>query len=135
MKRILFLCNGNYYRSRFAEIFFNWHAEQRKLKWKAESRGLHLVFSNPGFMSDFTITRLANHGIPVDAYQRLPKSVVHLDFGAADHIVAVKQTEHRPQVEARFPAYLNRVEFWEVHDLDSHCRKTRFRTSSEKLWD
>ena len=26
MKTVLFLCTGNYYRSRFAEIFFNWHA-------------------------------------------------------------------------------------------------------------
>ena len=58
MKRILFLCNGNYYRSRFAEIFFNWHAEQRKLRWRAESRGLALVMANPGPMSRFTVARL-----------------------------------------------------------------------------
>ena len=61
IKRVLFLCTGNYYRSRFAEIFFNWHAE---------------------------------------------------------HIVAVKETEHRPLIQARFPTWLGRVEFWEVHDLD-----------------
>ena len=45
-------------------------------------------------------------------------SAAHHDFAAADHIVAVKQTEHRSQIEARFPAHLDRVEFWEVHDLD-----------------
>lgn len=32
MKRVLFLCTGNCYRSRFAEICFNWHAEQRNLR-------------------------------------------------------------------------------------------------------
>jgi protein-tyrosine phosphatase len=118
MHRLLFLCNGNYYRSRFAEIYFNWHAQQRGLPWQAESRGLALVFANPGFMSRHTLARLAQHGISVDAYQRLPQEVAPADFAAAQHIVAVKRTEHFPQIEARFPAYLSRVEFWEVHDLD-----------------
>ena len=39
MPTVLFLCSGNYYRSRFAEIFFNWLAPQQGLNWRAESRG------------------------------------------------------------------------------------------------
>ena len=58
MKRILFLCTGNYYRSRFAEIFFNWHAEQRVLAWRAESRGLALDASNVGPISRHTLAYL-----------------------------------------------------------------------------
>ena len=118
MKRILFLCNGNYYRSRFAEIFFNWHAEQRKLRWRAESRGLALVMANPGPMSRYTVARLKHHGISVEAYQRFPIEATHHDFAAAQHVVAVKESEHRHQIQARFPTHLQRVEFWEVHDLD-----------------
>jgi len=72
MKKILFLCTGNYYRSRFAEILFNWHAEQRGLSWKAESRGLALCLFNFGPMSGFTEARLQNRGISLEAYQRLP---------------------------------------------------------------
>ena len=39
-KRLLFLCTGNYYRSRFAEILFNSVAGKMGLSWKASSRGL-----------------------------------------------------------------------------------------------
>jgi protein-tyrosine phosphatase len=102
MKLVLFLCTGNYYRSRFAEIFFNWQAEERKLLWTAESRGLSLVKSNPGFMSCHTLARLQHHGIPSDSYQRLPLDASHEDFSATDHVVAVKETEHRPLINVRF---------------------------------
>ena len=49
-KRLLFLCTGNYYRSRFAEILFNSVAQQEGLPWEAGSRGLALErgFNNVG---------------------------------------------------------------------------------------
>ena len=40
MNLLLFICTGNYYRSRFAEAVFNHHAKQRGLPWRAFSRGL-----------------------------------------------------------------------------------------------
>ena len=36
-KTVLFLCTGNYYRSRFAEILFNSVAGRMGLPWKASS--------------------------------------------------------------------------------------------------
>ena len=117
MKRLLFLCTGNYYRSRFAEIFFNWHAERQGVAWRAESRGLSLVASNVGPLSRHTLARLAAHGIGVEKHQRLPLAVADEDFQAAQHIVAVKEAEHRPLIAARFPAWLERVEFWDIHDV------------------
>ncbi len=42
MNKILFLCTGNYYRSRFAENLFNWLATKQGLDWQADSRGLAL---------------------------------------------------------------------------------------------
>src|SRR5260370_26230012 len=41
-KNVLFLCTGNYYRSRFAEILFNSVAGKMGLPWRASSRGLPL---------------------------------------------------------------------------------------------
>ena len=38
--RVLFLCTGNYYRSRFAEALFNSLAKRAELNWTADSRGL-----------------------------------------------------------------------------------------------
>jgi protein-tyrosine phosphatase len=118
MNTVLFLCTGNYYRSRFAEIFFNWQAVQRGASWKAESRGLALDRFNPGAMSSHTLARLKELGIACDTYLRHPRDVCSDDFSSAHHIVAVKRTEHRPMIESRFPGWVERVEFWEVHDLD-----------------
>lgn len=40
--KVLFLCTGNYYRSRFAEYLFNREAKQHGLNWHADSCGLAL---------------------------------------------------------------------------------------------
>jgi protein-tyrosine phosphatase len=118
MKTVLFLCTGNYYRSRYAEIFFNWKAQEGGLAWKANSRGLDPDPFNPGYMSRDTMAALRNLSIPFDNYLRLPLLVSEDDFRVAHHVVAVKEAEHRPMIERDFPKWLNRVEFWHVHDLD-----------------
>lgn len=118
MKRVLFLCSGNYYRSRFAEIYFNWHAEQGGLPWRAESRGLALDERNAGPLSRHASARLAACGISWAEYLRSPLPVTAADFAAAHRVVAVKAAEHRSIVEHEFPAWRDRVEYWHVHDLD-----------------
>ena len=118
MKQVLFLCSGNYYRSRFAEIYFNWHAEQRGIGWRAESRGLKPDSRNAGPMSRYTAASLAGHGISWADYLRAPLRVTEADFAAADRVIAVKEAEHRAMVDAYFPAWTSRVEYWHVHDID-----------------
>jgi len=118
MKRVLFLCSGNYYRSRFAEIVFNWHANERGLGWRAESRGLALDGRNAGPLSRYTVSSLAARGISWADYLREPLPVTDADFAAANRVIAVKEAEHRPIVEARFAKWRHLVEYWHVHDLD-----------------
>jgi protein-tyrosine phosphatase len=45
---VLFLCTGNYYRSRLAEVYFNALAPGWRLRWRADSRALRLNSANPG---------------------------------------------------------------------------------------
>jgi low molecular weight protein-tyrosine phosphatase len=118
MKRVLFLCSGNYYRSRFAEILFNWHAERQGGDWRAESRGLALDPRNPGPISAHTLEHLQKRGIISSACERLPLDACDDDFAAAGVIVAVKEAEHRPLIEARFAQWGRQVEYWHVHDVD-----------------
>jgi protein-tyrosine phosphatase len=118
MDRVLFLCSGNYYRSRFAEIIFNHHAIQRSVAWRAESRGLAIDGRNPGPISSHTLACLQERGILSQTSERFPLDAAEPDFLAAKHVVAVKEQEHRLLMTQRFPNWAERVEYWHVHDLD-----------------
>jgi len=117
---ILFLCTGNYYRSRFAEILFNRLAKSRGLSWRAESRGLalDLATDNVGPISQFALQGLRTRGVPTDGADRYPLQVTEEELQAANHIVAMKEAEHRSMLVERFPAWVDRVEYWHVDDLD-----------------
>ena len=118
MKTVLFLCTGNYYRSRYAEILFNARAQEMGLAWNAVSRGLAPDPRNPGPMSRDTMAALQRQGITVEEYLRLPIKVTDHDFESNHHIVAVKEAEHRLMIQRDYPHRLENVEFWHVHDLD-----------------
>ncbi len=116
---ILFLCTGNYYRSRFAEILFNALADKLELPWRASSRGLALErgINNIGPMEVSAITALEALGVRhPEAVTRLPLQVTAEDLEGADRIVALKQDEHLPLLEERFPSWAEKVEFWHVED-------------------
>jgi protein-tyrosine phosphatase len=116
---VLFLCTGNYYRSRFAEILFNSVAEKRLLPWQASSRALALErgVNNIGPMEVSAIEALEAMGIcAADARARLPAQVTTEELQAADRIVALKRAEHLPLLEERYPGFAEKVEFWHIDD-------------------
>lgn len=118
-KTILFLCTGNYFRSRFAEILFNSVATKMGLPWRASSRGLALErgVNNVGKISIAAVKVLETMGLrAADALARFPVQVTSDDFEKADLIVALKQAEHLPLLQERFEAWTERVEFWHVDD-------------------
>ena len=118
-KTVLFLCTGNYYRSRFAEVLFNSVADKMALPWQASSRGLALErgVNNVGPMAVAAITALEALGIRADyAVARFPAQVTTDELEGADRIVALKQAEHLPLLQERFPAWVEKVEFWHVDD-------------------
>jgi protein-tyrosine phosphatase len=120
MKTILFLCTGNYYRSRFSEYLFNDLALKRALSWKADSRGLALErgTNNVGAISHFTKTGLLERGIELPHDLRDPLPLTDHDLTVAARIIAVDESEHRPLLAEKFPQWENAVEYWLVHDID-----------------
>src|ERR1700733_12631895 len=118
-KSVLFLCTGNYYRSRFAEILFNAVVGKMGLAWKATSRGLALErgINNVGPMAMAARKALEARGLlAVSEYDRFPIQATVEDFEAAHWIVALKQAEHLPFLQERFPTWAEKVEFWHVDD-------------------
>ena len=117
-KTVLFLCTGNYYRSRFAECLFNSLAGKMRLPWRADSRGLALErgAGNIGPMAPSALKALAAAGIRGDALTRMPAPVTVAELEAAARIVALKLDEHRPLVEQRHPTWVDRIEYWQVDD-------------------
>jgi protein-tyrosine phosphatase len=117
---VLFLCSGNYYRSRFAELWFNHLIADTGLAFTADSAGLwpDCRLHNSGPISLDTIAALRARGVRLPAQHRIPRDVSESDIRSAAVTVALKEAEHRPLVARRFPALLHRIEFWHVHDVE-----------------
>ena len=115
-QRVLFICTGNYYRSRFAEAVFNHLAERRKLPWRAYSRGLmaHLA---PGPISPHTQAGLLKRGIRMRHTAMGSGQLSEKDLLASDIIIALKDAEHRPMFIDQYPRWADRIIYWDVTDI------------------
>ena len=118
-RRILFLCTGNYYRSRFAEEYWNHRARRAALAWWADSRALASPPSlgNPGTMSADALAELARLGVRVRCAERAPRPVRAEEFALYARVIALDGDEHRPMLAASHPAEVERVEFWDIGDV------------------
>ena len=85
---VLFLCTGNYYRSRFAEVLFNSVAGKMGLPWRASSRGLALErgVNNVGPMEVSAVKALEARGLRAAAeFGRFPIHATVSFISAAYH--------------------------------------------------
>jgi protein-tyrosine-phosphatase len=119
-RTVLFLCTGNYYRSRYAEELFNHLARRAGLDWEATSHALAIERGkdNVGPMARQTIDALTIDGISPMGVSRMPAPCTHDALEASDMVVAVKEAEHRALLTERFLGWEDRVTYWHVHDID-----------------
>ncbi|MDX2305424.1 MAG: low molecular weight phosphatase family protein [Microscillaceae bacterium] len=136
--KILFLCTGNYYRSRFAEIYFNYHAPLKGIEWEAFSKGYRAANANNiGPISVFAQDALLQRGIS-DYPERFPEQVTEEDLQAAHRIIALKEKEHRPFTKEMFPDWEHKIEFWHIDDIDvamPHDALPRLEDKIKELMD
>jgi len=117
VRQILFLCTGNYYRSRFAEALFNHRARAAGWPWRAFSRGLAIHYVD-GDLSPQARQGLLERGIALHHTGPTRCDLTRADLESAHLVIALKETEHRPLMLARFPDWAERIEYWRVNDLD-----------------
>jgi len=117
-KTVIFVCTGNFYRSRFSEHLFNALAKKQGLPWRATSRGLRAKLADgEGPISEVAAYRLTAMGIPFDV-ERYPVQLSETDFERADLVVALKKTEHFGMMVEQFPAWADRIQYWHIDDID-----------------
>ncbi len=114
---VLFLCTGNFYRSRYAEALFNYHAPRSGLHWKAESRGFRPHLSQDA-LSPFAAERLSIQTIPRALTRSHPSPLITRDLAEASLVIAMLETEHRAMMQEHFPRWADRIRYWNVHDID-----------------
>jgi len=115
LSRVLFICTGNYYRSRFAEAVFNHHAALQAKHWSAFSRGLAIHMAE-GDLSPLIHAALQDRQIPLERTGATRVTLSAPDLEEASIRIALDDAEHRPMVRDRFPHWEDRVRFWEAPD-------------------
>jgi len=129
---ILFICTGNYYRSRYAEAVFNHLCQTQGIDAQAFSRGLaiHLV---EGDISPHTEKVMGEQGLDLSLTGPTRVSVTQPDLERADRIIALKEAEHRFMMREQFPDWEDRVEYWTVHDLDADVPENALPQIQQKV--
>lgn len=118
MSKVLFVCTGNYYRSRFAELLFNDIANKQKLSRQAFSRGLGVYKArNKGPISILTLKYLEQLDIAIPEEPSNPVQFVLKDFEQAEQTILMDKTEHLPMLQEQFPNLIDQVEFWDFPDV------------------
>lgn len=111
---ILFLCEDNYYRSRYAEEFLNYRAELLGMPWRAVSKGLDescKEFAQSSFIHPKVFEFAESKGVQILGSNRFPLRVEETDFLEYDRIIAMNEVEHRPLLEKISPLQKDRVEY------------------------
>lgn len=117
--KLLFICSGNYYRSRYAELFFNDHALKKQIYLTAASRGLAANEGhNVGPIAPHVLARLKLHGISVDEPIRFPMQLEEKDLLESNLVIALDRSDHQPMMANQFPAWADRITYWDVPDLN-----------------
>ena len=118
-KTILFISTGNYLAGRCAEVLFNSVAVKMGLPWEASSRMLALEadIKNVTRMSPDAVSVVTKMGLRVtDELTHAPAPLSSDDLETAERIVAMDQVEHLPLLQERFPAWAERLEYWEIDE-------------------
>ena len=113
---VLFIRSGNIYRSRYAEAYLNHVARSQGLSIQAKPRGLTVHIVEIG-TSPHVIERMKAMGISLSCMAPDKIALTEEDLREATIIIALKDEEHRPMLEQRFPSWADRIIYWDIGDV------------------
>ena len=121
MNQVLFICTGNYYRSRYAELLFNYTARQYQIEWTSFSRGFQ-ESTREAPISPHSLERLYLKNIFPNQV-RYPIKLSASDLGQAHRIILMDELEHRPMLESQYSEWSDYVEYWNIQDVEVETPK------------
>lgn len=116
MSQVLFICTGNYYRSRYAEIIFNHTATEYGLDWTSFSRGFQ-ESTREAPISHNALDRLHSRNV-LTSQIRYPIKLSPSDLALAHRIILMDEQEHKPMLESQFTEWSDYVEYWNIQDVE-----------------
>ena len=131
--KALFLCSGNFYRSRFAEELFNAMASSHGIPWEADSAGLDLNPNNKGPVSSLVLNRLESLNIKPLQANRFPRHAESSDLARAEVIIAMSREEHYGLMRSIFPTFVSSTKFWDVGDTDKMASAEAFAAIEQQV--
>jgi protein-tyrosine phosphatase len=123
---VLFLCSGNFYRSRFAEELFNATASSHGIPWEADSAGLDLNPNNKGPVPGLVLDRIESLNIKPMQAKRFSRPADSSDLACAEVIIAMSRDEHYGLMHKKFPTFVFKTKFWDVGDTDEMASAKAF---------
>jgi protein-tyrosine phosphatase len=134
-KQVLFICTGNYYRSRYAEMFFNHLASKMKINWQAVSRGILVDEGhNIGSIATCVLEQLELHGVFIGEQTRLPLQLEEKNLLEADLTIALNRVEHQLMMKKRFTTWTEHITYWDVPDLNVMESKNAFAAIERNIY-
>ncbi len=120
-RQILFVCSGNYFRSRYAEAYFNCLSDRAGAPFHAISRGVR-VGDHDTNVSPLTSYRMAERNIDPAYLYSLSKQIQWEDVDPSAWVIGMNRSEHRSWIYGLFP------------DQDSELR-LREETGLLRFWN
>ena len=100
MRKILFVCTANIFRSRFSEEVYNHLASDLKLDSQAFSAGLMVGFYKSRTIYAPALEELKLLNIEPKRKNELSIHIDELDLESFDQIICMDRNEHLPMVRA-----------------------------------
>lgn len=154
MKKIIFIGNGDMYRSKFAEAYFN-NLGKLECLFMLNTHGLgrypssrypaaystNIELNNPVELNEFSKQVCDSYLVyGSDCYSKEHTNITDEDFSHCDIIVVVSEKEQKDFMMKNYEQYANKMQFWNIKKVagDEKIKKkvaTKIRNKVKELYE